>query len=78
VKTSYLDASAVVLSVGAAFDFHAGTQRRIPRWVLYRCGVCWLWRMFTGGSRVLKRDLWCLPRAGCILANEYIRELIRD
>ncbi|MGN0854413.1 MAG: WecB/TagA/CpsF family glycosyltransferase [Kiritimatiellia bacterium] len=60
-----------VLPVGAAFDFHAGTQRPVPQWV-HRCGVCWLWRMFTGGSRVLKRDLWCVPRAAWILVRELV------
>ena len=48
--------AAVVLPVGAAFDFHAGTQKPVPQWV-HRCGVCWLWRMFTGGWRVFKRDV---------------------
>ena len=64
--------AAVVLPVGAAFDFHAGTQKPVPQWV-HKCGVCWLWRMLTGGWRVLKRDLWCVPRAGWILVCEYAR-----
>lgn len=64
--------AAAVLPVGAAFDFHAGMQKPVPQWV-HRCGVCWLWRMFTGGSRVLKRDLWCVPRAAWILAGELVR-----
>ncbi len=64
--------AAAVLPVGAAFDFHAGTQRPVPAWV-HKCGVCWLWRMFTGGLRVLKRDLWCVPRAACILVSEFVR-----
>ena len=68
--------AAAVLPVGAAFDFHAGTQRPVPGWV-HKCGVCWLWRMFTGGWRVLKRDLWCVPRAAWILASEYIRLNVR-
>lgn len=61
-----------VLPVGAAFDFHAGTQKPVPNWV-HKCGVCWLWRMFTGGWRVLKRDLWCVPRAAWILLSEFLR-----
>ena len=64
--------AAAVLPVGAAFDFHAGTQKPVPQWV-HRCGVCWLWRMLTGGWRVLKRDLWCVPRAAWILASEFVR-----
>lgn len=64
--------AACVLPVGAAFDFHAGMQKPVPQWV-HRCGVCWLWRMFTGGWRVLKRDLWCVPRAAWILLSEFAR-----
>ena len=61
-----------VLPVGAAFDFHAGTQKPVPQWV-HKYGICWLWRMCTGGWRVLKRDLWCVPRAAWILASEFVR-----
>ena len=64
--------ASAVLPVGAAFDFHAGTQKPVPQWV-HRFGVCWLWRMFTGGWRVLKRDLWCVPRAAWILVSEFTR-----
>ena len=64
--------AAVILPVGAAFDFHAGTQKPVPQWV-HRCGVCWLWRMFTGGWRVFKRDVWCVPRAAWILVCEFVR-----
>lgn len=64
--------AACVLPVGAAFDFHAGMQKPVPQWV-HRCGVCWLWRMCTGGWRVLKRDLWCVPRAAWILLSEFAR-----
>lgn len=64
--------AAAVLPVGAAFDFHAGTQVPVPNWV-HKCGVCWLWRMLTGGWRVMKRDLWCVPRAAWILVCEFVR-----
>lgn len=64
--------AAAVLPVGAAFDFHAGTQKPVPQWV-HKSGICWLWRMCTGGKRVLKRDLWCVPRAAWILVREFAR-----
>lgn len=67
--------AACVLPVGAAFDFHAGMQKPVPTWV-HRLGVCWLWRMCTGGKRVLKRDLWCVPRAAMILVCEFVRTRI--
>lgn len=67
--------AAAALPVGAAFDFHAGTQRPAPAWV-HRFGACWLWRIFTGGGRVLRRNLWCLPRAAWILACAFARKAV--
>lgn len=62
----------VVLPVGAAFDFHAGTAKLSPMWV-QRAGLNWLWRLVTGGKRVFKRNAWCLPRALWILITEFWR-----
>ena len=67
--------AVAVLPVGAAFDFHAGTQKPVPQWV-HKAGVCWLWRMATGGWRVLKRDLWCVPRAARILLGAAVRRRV--
>ena len=64
--------ASVVLPVGAAFDFHAGTAKLSPMWV-QRAGLNWLWRLFTGGRRVFKRNAWCLPRALLILTVEFWR-----
>ncbi len=62
----------VFLGVGAAFDFHTGMQRRAPRW-LRHVGLEWLYRMATGGRRVLARNLQCVPRVGALLAREWVR-----
>lgn len=64
--------ASVVLPVGAAFDFHAGTVKLSPMWV-QRAGFNWLWRLLTGGRRVFKRNAWCLPRAMWILIAEFWR-----
>jgi len=47
---------AILLGVGAAFDFHAGTVRRAPRpWRLV--GTEWLYRLFQEPRRLWKRYL---------------------
>jgi N-acetylglucosaminyldiphosphoundecaprenol N-acetyl-beta-D-mannosaminyltransferase len=47
---------AVMLGVGAAFDFHAGTIPRAPLWMRRR-GLEWLHRLFTEPRRLWKRYL---------------------
>lgn len=46
--------SAVMLGVGAAFDFHAGTVKRAPSWMQNR-GLEWLYRLFSEPRRLLRR-----------------------
>lgn len=47
---------AVMVGVGAAFDFHAGTVRRAPRWMHAR-GLEWLHRLASEPRRLWKRYL---------------------
>jgi N-acetylglucosaminyldiphosphoundecaprenol N-acetyl-beta-D-mannosaminyltransferase len=49
-------AHGVLLGVGAAFDFHAGTARRAPRW-MRRLGLEWLHRLASEPRRLLRRYL---------------------
>ena len=44
----------VLLAVGAAFDFSAGTTPRAPRW-MQRAGLEWLFRLLTEPRRLAKR-----------------------
>jgi N-acetylglucosaminyldiphosphoundecaprenol N-acetyl-beta-D-mannosaminyltransferase len=46
----------VLVGVGAAFDFHAGTVRQAPRWVQPLC-LEWLFRLVTEPRRLWKRYL---------------------
>ena len=46
----------LVLAVGAAFDFVAGTQKEAPRWV-QRSGFEWLFRLLSHPRRLWKRYL---------------------
>lgn len=43
-----------LLAVGAAFDFHAGTRRRAPRW-MQRSGTEWLFRLLLEPRRLWRR-----------------------
>ncbi|MGB2926736.1 MAG: WecB/TagA/CpsF family glycosyltransferase [Limnothrix sp.] len=45
---------AVLLGVGAAFDFHAGTVAQAPRWMM-RFGLEWLYRLIQEPQRLWKR-----------------------
>jgi N-acetylglucosaminyldiphosphoundecaprenol N-acetyl-beta-D-mannosaminyltransferase len=47
---------AVMLGVGAAFDFHAGTVRQAPRW-MRESGLEWMHRLFTEPRRLWRRYL---------------------
>ncbi|MGJ0223480.1 WecB/TagA/CpsF family glycosyltransferase [Streptococcus pyogenes] len=48
--------SAVMLGVGAAFDFHAGTLRRAPPW-MRRVGLEWAFRLGCEPRRLWRRYL---------------------
>ena len=46
--------NAVMLGVGAAFDFHAGTLKRAPIW-MQNAGLEWLHRLVSEPRRLAKR-----------------------
>lgn len=45
---------AVMIGVGAAFDFHAGVVRRAPRW-MQQAGLEWLHRLLSEPRRLWRR-----------------------
>ena len=47
---------AVMLGVGAAFDYHAGTLRRAPAW-MRNIGMEWLYRLLAEPRRLWRRYL---------------------
>ena len=47
---------AVMIGVGAAFDYHAGTIQRAPLWMQQR-GLEWLYRLGSEPRRLWKRYL---------------------
>lgn len=52
---------AVMLGVGAAFDFLTGVKPRAPRW-MQRAGLEWLFRLATEPRRLARRYLYHNPR----------------
>lgn len=52
---------AVMLGVGAAFDFLAGTQPQAPRWMM-RNGLEWVFRLASEPRRLAKRYFKHNPR----------------
>lgn len=47
---------AVMIGVGAAFDYHAGVVRRAPRWIR-EAGMEWLYRLASEPERLWRRYL---------------------
>ncbi len=52
---------AVMLGVGAAFDFLAGVKPQAPQW-MQRAGLEWLFRLLTEPRRLWRRYLYHNPR----------------
>lgn len=52
---------AVMLAVGAAFQFHAGLVRQAPQW-MQNCGLEWIFRLSQEPRRLWKRYCLVVPR----------------
>ena len=52
---------AVMIGVGAGFDFFAETKKQAPTWMM-RIGLEWLFRLFTEPKRLWRRYLYNNPR----------------
>lgn len=46
----------LMLGVGAAFDFHSGNRKWAPAWIR-KLGIEWIYRMVTGGKRMIFRNM---------------------
>jgi N-acetylglucosaminyldiphosphoundecaprenol N-acetyl-beta-D-mannosaminyltransferase len=53
--------NAVMLGVGAAFDFHAGVKSQAPAW-MQKIGLEWFYRFATEPRRLWRRYLYNNPR----------------
>lgn len=65
----------VMVGVGAAFDYVAGTKRRAPRW-LRASGLEWLFRLATEPRRLAKRYLRGNPRFVALFGAQLFRSAI--
>jgi N-acetylglucosaminyldiphosphoundecaprenol N-acetyl-beta-D-mannosaminyltransferase len=63
---------AVMLGVGAAFDFLAGTKPQAPRW-MQRSGLEWLFRLVTEPRRLWRRYLRQNPRFAVLAIAQILR-----
>ena len=52
---------AVMIGVGAAFDFHAGAKPQAPAW-MQKLGLEWLFRLASEPRRLWKRYFYHIPR----------------
>ncbi len=65
--------AAVMLGVGAAFDFLAGTKPQAPRW-MQSSGLEWLFRLATEPRRLWRRYLGQNPRFAALAVAQVLRE----
>jgi N-acetylglucosaminyldiphosphoundecaprenol N-acetyl-beta-D-mannosaminyltransferase len=64
---------AVMVGVGAAFDFLAGQKRQAPR-LIQRLGLEWLFRLVTEPRRLARRYLKQNPRFAALFAAQLLRD----
>jgi N-acetylglucosaminyldiphosphoundecaprenol N-acetyl-beta-D-mannosaminyltransferase len=65
--------NAVMLGVGAAFDFLAGRKRQAPR-LVQRLGLEWLYRLLHEPRRLWRRYLYRNPRFVVLFAAQLLKE----
>ena len=66
---------AVMIGVGAGFDFYAGTVKQAPRWMM-RMGLEWLFRLCMEPKRLWRRYLYNNPRFLGLAALQLLK--VRD
>jgi N-acetylglucosaminyldiphosphoundecaprenol N-acetyl-beta-D-mannosaminyltransferase len=64
--------SCVMVGVGAAFDFHAGSKAQAPSW-MQASGLEWLFRLCCEPRRLWRRYLYHNPR----FLFYFVRQLVR-
>jgi N-acetylglucosaminyldiphosphoundecaprenol N-acetyl-beta-D-mannosaminyltransferase len=65
----------VMIGVGAAFDFLAGTKRQPPVW-MQRNGLEWLFRLCSEPRRLWRRYAYIVPGFAVLAAGELLRRAI--
>lgn len=62
---------AVMIGVGAAFDFFSGVKRQAPAW-MQRLGLEWLFRLIQEPKRLWRRYLYHNPRFAILILRQII------
>ena len=70
------DVPAVMIGVGAAFDFLADRKPKAPAW-MQRSGLEWLFRLVTEPRRLWRRYVFQNPRFLALFAAQLIRTRLR-
>jgi len=65
--------NAVMLGIGAAFDFLAGNKSQAPRWMQDR-GLEWIFRLASEPRRLWWRYLWHNPRFVVLFTAQLLRQ----
>lgn len=63
---------AMMVGVGAAFDFNSGEVKPSPAWV-HKAGLEWLYRLLSEPGRLWRRYLTTSPRFLWLLVTENVR-----
>jgi N-acetylglucosaminyldiphosphoundecaprenol N-acetyl-beta-D-mannosaminyltransferase len=67
----------VMMAVGAAFDFLAGSKKQAPRWMM-AAGLEWFFRLITEPRRLWFRYLKHNPRFVAQFAMQLIRQKLHS
>jgi len=67
----------VLIGVGAAFDFLAGTKKQAPAW-MQRNGLEWLFRLCAEPRRLWRRYAYIVPRFLALAASELVRHALHS
>ena len=70
--------NAVMIGVGAAFDFHSGMKKQAPDWMM-SIGLEWLFRLCQEPKRLWRRYLFNNPQFLFLVGRQIIKErLLRN
>jgi len=67
----------VMIGVGAAFDFLAGTKRQAPKW-MQRHALEWLFRLCSEPRRLWRRYAYIVPGFAFLAVTELLRRAVRS
>jgi N-acetylglucosaminyldiphosphoundecaprenol N-acetyl-beta-D-mannosaminyltransferase len=65
----------VMIGVGAAFDFLAGTKRQAPNW-MQRHALEWLFRLCSEPRRLWRRYVYIVPGFLILAVGEFVRRAV--